>query len=109
MSQDPRPPPPRRYRALTVLERPFTRVAGITCRDFAGLSVVRLDRPLTPREHLRYRFHGIMCRLCREFGSQFELINELIRETAQEPATEADDANALRRIEAGVRDQLGRG
>jgi hypothetical protein len=108
MNDDTRPPPPRRYRAIAVLERPFTQVAGITCRDFARLSVARLDRPLTKREQMQYRFHDFICRLCREFSGQFELINELIRETAQEPGSEEGDAESLRRIEAGVRERVGR-
>lgn len=82
MNADSRPPPPRRYRVIAMLERPFTQVAGLTCRNFARLTVARLDRPLTPGEAIRLRLHGAMCQLCREFASQFTLINELIRETA---------------------------
>lgn len=108
MNHDPRPPPPRRYRALSLLERPITQVAGITCRDFAQLCVVRLDRPLTPPERVRYHLHGFMCRICRDFGGQFDLINELIRESAQEPAPETARAGSLQRIEAAVREQLER-
>lgn len=106
-SSDPRPPPRRSYRILIRAEGPLLNLAGMTCRDFARLAVTRMDRPLTTREAIRFRFHGIACTVCRRFAAQFETLNELLRETAAEPPPEElasppeDDAPA--RIAAAVR------
>jgi hypothetical protein len=104
---DPRPPPRLSYRVLTRAEGPLLNLVGMTCRDFASLTVTRMDRPLTTRETIRLRFHGIACSICRRFAAQFETLNELLRETAAEPPPEElapppeDDAPA--RIAAAVR------
>lgn len=104
---DPRPAPPRRYRTLARLENPLTSIAGMTCRDFARLTVTRMDRPLTNGERLRLRFHGVLCRLCRDFAGQFEVINDLVREAASEAGDETDSA-ALARIRAHVAERVSR-
>lgn len=102
---DPRPAPPRRYRTLARLENPLTSIAGMTCRDFARLTVTRMDRPLSGGEQLRLRFHGVLCRLCRDFAGQFEIINDLVREAAAETKDETDSA-ALSRIRARVAERV---
>lgn len=98
-----RPPPSPIYRAIQVVEAPFAGLAGMTCRDFARLTVTRLDRPLTAGEALRHRFHGALCGLCTRFASQFETLNELTRTLETDiPPPEPDDAAAAR-IAAAVR------
>lgn len=79
----------------------------MTCRDFARLTVTRMDRPLTHGEQFRLRFHGTLCRLCRDFAGQFEIINDLVREAATETTDETDSA-ALDRIRARVAEQVSR-
>lgn len=95
---DPRPPAPRLYRTLSRLESPFTRLAGLTCRDFARLTAARCDRPLTAGETIRLRMHGLACRLCRGFSGQFQLINDLVHESMTDPRPGADGDEALQRI-----------
>lgn len=104
---DPRPASPRRYRIIARLESPLTRLAGMTCRDFARLSVVRLDRPLSGTERLRMRFHGMLCRLCRDFSGQFGVINDLVREAASDNGGEPDPA-AVARVRARVAERVSR-
>ena len=119
-SSDPPPAPPKRYRILARLESPITRLAGLTCRDFARLTVARMDRPLSLQENVRHRMHGVMCTLCRSFSGQFNDINELIREAATEnivarheeendveaPAPHESDERVIDRIRSAVREQV---
>lgn len=104
-SGDPRPAPPALYRALQTVEAPLAGLAGLTCREFARLTVARLDRPLTAGEAVRHSLHGTMCRLCNRFAHQFTAINDLARELEAEssppPATIPDPAAA--RIATAVR------
>ena len=110
---DPRPRPPRRYRALMRVEAPLAGLVGMSCRDFARLTVAALDRPLRPGERARRRLHGVMCTVCRGFASQLETLNQLLRETAEEPPPSAlappDDTTTRTRIAARVRAAAGTG
>lgn len=47
-----------------------------------------MDRPLTRSEKMRYRFHYLICTICRNFEKQIHALPELVRASfaAQEPA-----------------------
>lgn len=106
-ASDPRPPPPRCYRVLMCVEAPLTGLIGMSCRDFARLTIAAQDRPLRRSERLRRRMHGVMCTICRGFAAQFDTLNELLRETAAEQPPAAivppGDSEARARIAARVR------
>ena len=110
LPDDPRPPPPSRYRVITVLEAPLVNLMGISCRDFARLQADALDRQLGLPERLRLKLHSRLCSLCRQFASQFNLINELTRDLeAESPPPATPDAEMKRRVEriqASVRERL---
>lgn len=101
---DPRPAPPRTYRAIQTLEAPLMDLMGMSCRQFARLTVTRLDRPLTATEALRHRLHGAMCGICGKFAAQFAALHDLADEIEAEttPAAATDPA-AISRIAAAVR------
>ncbi len=109
-ASDPRPPPSRRYRVLMCVEAPLAGLVGMSCRDFARLTVAAQDRPLRSGERLRRRLHGVMCTVCRGFAAQFDTLNELLRETSAEPPPAAvvppGDSDAQARIAARVRAAL---
>lgn len=68
------PPPPRAYRLMQAMMGPMMKHFGLSCRQFAELCSLRMDRPLTFSESLRYRFHAMMCGICRRLPAQFEAI-----------------------------------
>ena len=106
---DPRPPPPRRYRAMQRVEGPVLNLVGLSCREFARLAVARLDRPLTTAERLRLGVHGTVCGVCKRFAAQFALLDELAREAEALPAspeTPPEARAAVARINAAVRTAL---
>lgn len=110
---DPRPAPPRRYRAIQRVEGPVLNALGLSCREFARLTVTRMDRPLTANEALRLRLHGAMCGLCTRFAAQFSAIDQLVDEIETEtPATgklpPEDEMTAIERIKATVRSTIER-
>jgi len=69
---DMHPKPPVRYRLVQAMMGPLLKRVGLSCRQFAELASVRMDRPLTGSEAVRYRLHRIMCALCRRLPSQLE-------------------------------------
>jgi hypothetical protein len=73
---------------------PVLKLMGMSCRHFANLCSERLDRPLTPSETLRLRFHGLMCHVCRPLPKQFEHLRCLTRCCGQEAPAES-----LQRVE----------
>ena len=101
-----RPPPPAIYRAIQVVEAPIANLAGMSCRDFARLTVTRMDRPLTSTETLRHRFHGAMCGLCGKFAAQFESLSELTRTLETDIPPPSPDEAAAARIAAAVRGKV---
>lgn len=111
-SGNPRPAPPRTYRVIQTVEAPLTNLVGLSCREFARLTVTRLDRPLTASEALRHRFHGSLCGICARFAAQFTALADLTREIEAEtsaPAAGAEDEAAIARIAAAVRASTGNG
>ncbi|WP_200271849.1 hypothetical protein [Luteolibacter pohnpeiensis] len=52
---------------------------GISCRDFALLASLEMDRKLTRAEKFRMRFHGAICQFCRELPEQFNQLRQLAR------------------------------
>lgn len=42
----------------------------LSCREVARLASERLDRPLTWRERMAFRFHLMMCRTCTRYARQ---------------------------------------
>ena len=104
--QDPRPAPPRLYRAIQTIEAPLTNLVGLSCREFARLTVTRLDRPLTTTEALRHRLHGSLCGICSRFASQFALLNDLTHEIETETASTEAETAAITRIATTVRTRI---
>jgi hypothetical protein len=107
--RDPRPAPPRAYRVIQSLEAPLSDLMGLSCREFARLTVTRLDRPLTASEALRHRFHGTLCGICARFATQFSFLNDLTREIETEdnaPPPPPSDRAAAARIAAAVRAEI---
>lgn len=100
---DPRPAPPRLYRAIQTIEAPLTNLVGLSCRQFARLTVTRLDRPLTVTEALRHRLHGSLCGICSRFASQFALLNDLTQEIEAETAPAEAETTTIARITTAVR------
>lgn len=101
------PRPGLGYRVIHVVMGPMMEWFGLSCRSYAELCSARLDRPLTASERLRFRFHGLMCHLCRPLSKQLEHLRALARcagcedpahtEAAAAPA-EALGEEAARRI-----------
>lgn len=52
----------------------------INCKKAAELTCAQLDRPLTLREWLQWRFHLAMCRACKAFYRQNEAILRLFEQ-----------------------------
>ena len=101
---DPRPAPRRSYRVIQRVEAPVADLVGLSCREFARLTVLRRDRPLSAVETLRHRLHGAMCGLCARFAGQFATIDELVREIeAGEPALPTPSDEAVARVSNAVR------
>ena len=106
---DPRPPPPRRYRTMQRVEGPVLNLVGLSCREFARLTVARIDRPLTATERLRLGVHGAVCGICARFASQFALLHELAREAeagSGSPEIPPETEAAVERINSAVRAAL---
>ncbi len=82
------PPPPDDYCKSHKRLGTGLRKMGLSCGQFAELSLQAMDRPLTRREKLRYRCHFILCAICRNFEKQMHSLPALVRASfsAQEPA-----------------------
>jgi predicted anti-sigma-YlaC factor YlaD len=72
-------PPPLHYRVMHAVVCPVMKLFGLSCRQFAELASVRMDRPLTKLESLRFRFHRMMCGLCRNLPGQLANLRTLTR------------------------------
>lgn len=116
MSPNSRTPTPPRpgigYRLAHALTGPVMKLLGLSCRNYAELCSARLDRALTSGEHLRFRFHGLICHLCRPLPRHLEQLRTLTRRAACEdpahchedgaPAKQLD-VKALERIRQALR------
>jgi len=95
------PPPPLRYRLIYGILCPVMKLVGLSCRQFAELAAHRFDRPLTKFENLRFRFHRMMCGLCRPLLAQLDALRKLTRCACREnqcapPAVELPAATKQR-------------
>lgn len=73
----------------------------ITCPEATRLSSERLDRKLGFGESLRYRFHLLICTLCRRYSRQVEFLQKMIRHAdvaAGETAGESLDSKIKERL-----------
>jgi len=73
------PSPGLFYRLTQGIMSPILKLCGLSCRQFAELAGVRLDRPLKWLETLRFRMHRIMCGVCRPLPKQLENLQKLTR------------------------------
>lgn len=99
------PAPCLSYRLMQSMMWPVMKIMGLSCRHFAALSSLRLDRSLTLSETLRFHAHRIVCTLCRPLPKQLEHLRALTRCTACEsaPTPEATlDDDALTRIRSAL-------
>ncbi len=109
------PPPPRGYRLMQAMMAPMMKRFGLSCREFAELTSLRMDRPLSFSESFRFRFHAMMCGVCRHFPAQFEEIRSILHgcethgacgesspESGETPATNVDDFH----LDAAARDRI---
>jgi hypothetical protein len=88
---------------MQVVEAPLAGLAGMSCRDFARLTVARLDRPLRADEKIRHRLHGALCGLCGKFAAQFAALNDLTDSIEAEARPPSTDEAAVHRVAAAVR------
>ncbi len=91
----PVPAPPLRYRLVHTVMCPLMKLMGLSCRQFAELAAVRMDRPLRAREALRFRFHRALCSLCRPLPAQLENLRTLTRCACAHDAPPAEPEPAI--------------
>jgi hypothetical protein len=89
------------YRSHKVLG-PAMHKLHVSCRHFAELSLVSMDRPLTLGEKFRHRFHFLICSVCRDFEKQMRSFAELVRASFTGRKTEDPSPDFL----ASVRGKL---
>ncbi|WP_395730872.1 hypothetical protein [Prosthecobacter sp.] len=58
------------------------KLLGLSCRQFAVLTSLRLDRPLSLTENLRFHLHSLLCHVCRPLPRQLENLRVILRCTA---------------------------
>lgn len=84
----------------------------MACRRTTELLSQALDRPLTPVERVRVWFHYPLCRACRRYGRQIEVVRRLVRdlavdadaaEPADGPPSEALPPDARARLRDALR------
>lgn len=100
---------------MQAMMAPMMKRFGLSCRAFAELASLRMDRPLTTSESIRFRFHSMMCGVCRRLPSQFEAMRDVLHhceahggcgvvsgETGETPATMTNDFH----LDAAARDRI---
>ena len=95
------PPPPFGYRVSHAIFGAPMQWAGISCRHFAVLASIEMDRRLTKSERVRYRAHGLICRFCRKLPGQFAALREL-----SHAAGESGDLGAGMVLSESVKDHI---
>ena len=56
----------------------------LSCREVTRLVSQGLDRELGFRERIALRAHFMICRSCRSFEDQLELLRQAVRQMAEE-------------------------
>jgi hypothetical protein len=51
---------------------------ALSCREASRLISESLDRKLTRRERWSLRIHTLLCRICRRFARQMDMIREAV-------------------------------
>lgn len=49
----------------------------LSCARAAALASEKRDRPLSRRERLSLRFHNMLCRMCRAYERNLEMISRI--------------------------------
>lgn len=103
-------PPPLRYRMMHAVMCPVMKLFGLSCRQFAELASVRMDRPLRKLESLRFLFHRAMCGLCRRLPGQLANLRTIIRCVCQadleEKPAAAEEADLSPKARQRIREAL---
>jgi hypothetical protein len=98
------PPPTKFYRRAHRVIGPCFHSLGISCRHFAELTLVSMDRPLTLREKFRRSLHFFSCSVCRGFNRQMDSLTALVRSSFANRETPEPEPEFL----SSVRDELTR-
>jgi predicted anti-sigma-YlaC factor YlaD len=61
----------------------------ISCKKAARLVSAAVDHELTPFEKISLRFHLIMCRFCRRYAKQIDLLHQVSRSIGESPPDKA--------------------
>ena len=107
------PPPSLGYRLVQGAMCPVLKLCGLSCRQYAELAALRLDQPLKRFESLRFRFHRMMCGICRPLPTQLENLRELTRYACVDEKSDGESSEATlelqsdakRRIRACLKDE----
>lgn len=85
---------------------PLMKMAGLSCRHFAELCSHELDRPLTRGERFRFRFHAMMCRLCRLLPHQFACLGEALARCHVPESPAEGEAKPGATLDAAARERI---
>ena len=73
----------------------------ISCPEATRLSSERLDRRLEGWELARYRFHLLICTMCRRYGRQMETLQQMIHANGEQLPEVLHQT-----LEPGVKDRI---
>ncbi|MFT5190460.1 MAG: hypothetical protein ACI957_003495 [Verrucomicrobiales bacterium] len=79
---------------------------GLSCRQFARLAALRLDRPLKTSEALRFRMHSMMCGICRTLPKQLEHLQKLTRSARVHDVCKPDDSESSERLSNDAKERI---
>jgi predicted anti-sigma-YlaC factor YlaD len=94
------PPPPESYCRSHKLLGSGLHKLHLSCRHFSDLTLQSMDRPLTPAEKFRCRFHFIMCSVCRKFQKQMRSLSMLVRASFADQEPPKPDPGFLASVRA---------
>jgi hypothetical protein len=89
-----------------LLLRALDRVA-LTCEEASAMASRRLDMPLSVGQRCRLGLHFAICKWCRRYARQIELLRRAMRRLAEPPAAGVAavlPAGARERIKAALRE-----
>jgi len=66
----------------------YKYIQSFSCEHYTELVSQSLDRPLSLSEKISYRFHHLICMVCRRYNRQLKLINKASQKLEQ---TEGED------------------